>query len=105
MGGRAAPRREQPGDGAFGHLDAEVEELGMDPRGTPEWIRGGHAADQSFDLGVDGWATSGGPAGEFRPVLAEAPPLPPQDGVRRHDREGRSPASGQADPEEVVNLA
>ena len=44
LGGRAAPRREQPGDGAFGHRDAELEELGMDSRGTPEGIPCGHAA-------------------------------------------------------------
>jgi hypothetical protein len=37
--GRAGPRREQPGDGAFGHRDAELEEFGVDSRGTPEWIR------------------------------------------------------------------
>src|SRR5262249_1994101 len=39
LGGRAAPRGEQTGDGAFGHPDAELEELGMDPR-APQTFSG-----------------------------------------------------------------
>ena len=38
LGGRGAPLREQPGDGAFGHLDAELEKLGMDSRGAPDFL-------------------------------------------------------------------
>src|SRR6267143_1269260 len=34
--GRGAPLREQPRDGAFGHIDAELQELTMDSRGAPE---------------------------------------------------------------------
>ena len=39
LGRRGAPLREQPGDGALGHVDAELEELAMDSRGSPERIR------------------------------------------------------------------
>ncbi len=85
LGGRGAPLREQPGDGSFGHIDAELEELGMDSRGAPEWIRRGDSPDEGFNLGVDGRATAGGPGGELGPVLAETTPLPPQDGVRSHN--------------------
>ena len=105
---RGAPLRHQPGDGALGHVDAELQELAMDSRGAPEGIRRGHARDQGLDLGVDGRATSGGPAGELGPVLAEATPLPPQDGVGSHDHEGLPPAgpdSGQPDPEEAIRRA
>src|SRR6058998_931172 len=55
--GRDAPLREQPRDGAFGHIDAELEELTMDSWSAPERVRGGQANDQSLDLGVDGWTT------------------------------------------------
>ena len=100
--------RHQPGDGALGQVDAELEELGMDSRGAPEWIRRDHSADQGFDLGADGRATAGGPGGELGPVLAEATSLPPQDGVRRHDHERPPPSgpdSGEHDPEEPISSA
>ena len=106
--GRRGALRHQPGDCALGHVDAELEELTMDSRGAPEGVRGGHAGDQSFDLGVDGRAASGGPAGEFGPVLTEASPLPPQDGVGSHDDEGLFPPDpdpGQSDPEEAISSA
>src|SRR2546427_2140829 len=51
--GRCAALREEPGDGAFGHVDAEFQELTMDSRGTPEGIGRGHLYDKSRDLGVD----------------------------------------------------
>jgi len=100
--------RHQPGDGALGYVDAELEELGMDSRGAPEWIRRDHSADQGFDLGADGRATAGGPGGELGPVLAEATPLPSQDGVRRHDHERPPPSgpdSGEHDPEKPISPA
>src|SRR6266850_3796800 len=105
--GRGPSLREQAGDGTLGHIDAELEELGMDSWGAPERIRRGHSPDQDFDLGVDGRATTGGP-GELGPVLAEAAPLPPQDCVRGHDQERPPPTgpdSGQRDPEEPISSA
>jgi hypothetical protein len=75
---------------------------------TPQGIRRGHAPDQSLDLRVDGRATSGRAARELGPVLAKAPPLPPQDGVRSHDYEGLlppGPDSGQPDPDSMKRLA
>ena len=49
-----APLRHEPGDGALGHVDAELQGLAMDAWGAPEGVRGGHAGDQSLDLGMDG---------------------------------------------------
>ena len=49
-----APLRHEPGDGTLGHVDAELQELAMDSWGAPEGVRGGHAGDQSLDLGMDG---------------------------------------------------
>ena len=40
--GLGAPLRHQPGDGALGHVDAELEELAMDARRAPDGVRGGH---------------------------------------------------------------
>src|SRR5256712_3824320 len=108
LGGRDAPLREQPRDGAFGHIDAELEELTMDSWSAPERVCGGEAGDQSLDLGVDGRTTPGRPAGELGPVLAEATPPPPQDGLRGHDHERLSPPgpdSGQPNPEEAISSA
>ena len=54
---------------------------------------------------LTGGRPAGGPAGERGPVLAEAAPLPPQDGVGSHDHEDLPPACphpGQPDPEEAI---
>src|SRR3989441_11532809 len=56
--GRRAPLREQAGDGALGHVDAELQELAVDSGGTPQGIRHGHLCDKGLDLRVD-WR--GGP--------------------------------------------
>ena len=108
LGWRCAPLRHQPGNGALREVDVELEELGMDAWRTPEGIRRGHAPDQSLDLRVDGRATSGRAARELGPVLAKAPPLPPQDGVGSDDHEGLlppGPDSGQPDPEKAITSA
>src|SRR2546427_2092214 len=44
--GRGAPLREQPRDGALGHIDAELQKLTMDSRGAPERVRGGEACNE-----------------------------------------------------------
>ncbi len=77
----------------------------MDARGAPEGVCGGHAGDESLDLGVDGRATSGRAGREVGPILAEPAPLPSQDGVWGHDHEGVPPPGpdpGQPDPEKPV---
>jgi len=80
----------------------------VDSWGAPQRVRPGHAGDQGFDLGIDGRATTGRPAGEPGPVRAEAAPLPPQDGGGRHDDQclpPPGPDSGQSDPKEAVRRA
>src|SRR4029453_9434989 len=101
-----AALRHEARDGALGHVEAKLQELAMDSWGAPERVRGGHARDQNLDLGVDRRPPSGGPARELGPVLAEATPLPPQDGVGSDDHEGLSPPGpdpGEPDPEEAVS--
>ena len=80
----------------------------MDSGGAPQGIRLSHSSDKRSDLGADGRAATSGLAGERGPVQAEAVPLPAQDGIGRHDHEGRSPLRshpGQADPEEPLAAA
>ena len=80
----------------------------MDSWGAPERIRRGHPPDEGFEFGVDGRATSGWASGEPGPVLAEATPLPAQDGVGSHDHESLSPPgpdAGQPDPEKAIRSA
>jgi hypothetical protein len=103
-----AALRHEARDGALGHVEAKLQELAMDSWGAPERVRGGHARDQDLDLGVDRRSPSGGPAGELGPVLAEATPLPPQNGVGSDDHERAPPSgpdSGEPDPEKAINSA
>jgi hypothetical protein len=103
--GGCAPLRHQPGDGALPHLEAELEQFAMESGSAPQGIGRGHSPDQGADFGVDRRATPGGRAGEPGPVLAEATPLPPQNGVGSHDQEGLPPPGpepGQPDPEQAV---
>src|SRR5256712_11625953 len=106
--GRCAALRHQAGDGALGHVDAELEELAVDSGGTPQGIRRGHFPDQGGELGVDGRAAASGLAGERGPAIAEAAALPPQNGSRGYDHEGLPPPGpdpGQPDPEEAIYRA
>jgi len=106
--GRRAPLREQAGDGALGHVDAELQELAVDSGGTPQGIRHDHLCDKGLDLRVDWRAAHGGPAGEPCPILAEAVPLPPQNGVRGNDDEGLPPPGpdpGEPNPDRMKRLA
>ena len=108
LGRRGVPLREEPGDGALGHLDPQLLQLAMDSGGAPQGIRRRHPGDQGFDLGVDGRATPRRPAGELGSVRAKAPPLPPQHGVWSHDHQGRPPSGpdpGQPDPQKAIRPA
>ena len=75
-------------------------------RGAPQRrIRGSHLPDQRGDLGVEGRAPSGRAARDPGPIVAEASPLPAQDGVGRDDDQRPPPAAphfGQAGPKQPV---
>jgi hypothetical protein len=60
----------------------------MDSGGAPQGVHCGHCSDEGDDLGVDRWTAHPRPAGKLGPVLAEAAPLPPEDGLGGHDQEG-----------------
>src|SRR5206468_8646357 len=80
----------------------------MDSWSAPERIGRRYSHDQDFDLGVDRRAASGGPTGEFGPVLTEPAPLPPQNGVGSNDHKRLSPPGpdpGQRHPEKPISRA
>src|SRR5438093_9565530 len=102
------PLRHEPRDGALGDVDPQPEKFPVNSRGAPQRIGRSHPCHESLDLSIDGWAARDGPGGELGPVLAEAAPLPPQNGVGGHDDESLPPAGPhprQRDPEESVGPA
>jgi hypothetical protein len=66
-------------------------ELATRGRRAPQGIRRRHARDQGTVFGVHGRPTTGGLRGQLGPILAEAAPLPPEDGVGGHDQQGLPP--------------
>ena len=64
--------------------------------------------DRGGDLGADARAASAVPTRKLDPVLAEAAPLPSEDGIRSHDSQRPPPPgpdSGQGGPEQAVSRA
>jgi len=95
---------ETPGDSAFGNRDPEFEELSVNPRGTPERIRGRDAANQRPNRKVEARAarSSRGPAA---PEPPEALTMPTNDRLGPHEDQGLSPLGPQAakdDPEQAI---
>ena len=83
----------QPGDGAFGHVDTELEKLTMNSRGAPEKVCGGHARDQGPNLVVDARA-AGGAAGKLGPSTRGNGAA----ATAGRCRESRSPGAGSTRP-------
>ena len=81
----------QPGDGALGDLQAQLQEFAMDSGSAPQRIGRGHLRDQGADLGVDRRPAHGGASGERGPVVAEVSPLPSQHGGWSNNDEGPPP--------------
>ncbi len=89
-------------------MDAELEQFPMDARCAPQGVGRGHSGNKGADVSVDLRAAHGAAAGEPGPVVPEALPLPPQDGVGPHQHQRLPPVGphpGQADPEEPIGSA
>jgi hypothetical protein len=52
--GRCAALRDEPGDGALGQVEAELQQLTMDSRSAPERIGRGHSCDKAAISGLTG---------------------------------------------------
>src|SRR5205823_5373413 len=68
-------------------LEAELEQLAMNARRTPQRIFGAHPPDQCAQIRIDLWPTSRG-TGFPTPVPAKAGPTPTYESLRSDDRDG-----------------
>jgi hypothetical protein len=80
------------GHGRLTHRDPHLQELAVNPRGTPQRIRGGHVANQRAHVRWQRWAP--GAVSAF-PGPKEAKPaaMPRDDGLRFDDVNRRAPAA------------
>ena len=93
------------GDRRLGDLEAQLLELPVNPRRTPQGVGRGHPSDERSDLRGDGRAAGPVPAALPGPEELEAGPLPPDHGGGLDDGDGIRPAApqaGQQDPEQPV---
>ena len=120
---RGAPLRDQPGDGALGHVDSELQEFAMDSGGAPQGIGRGHSRDQGADFGVTGgrptpwaggraWSSGRGTvaaasAGRCRAPRSRGPFFQPRPhpGQRRPRRAGRYGAASAGSPSSCTRRA
>ena len=92
--------------GAFGDLEAQLEQLAMDARCSPSWILCDHAKNQIALLLPQGlssqeWAAARNP----RPIQAEAGSVPAHHSFGRNQDERLfppGPCFAQHDPEQLV---
>jgi hypothetical protein len=94
-------------DARLSDLEAELEQLAMDARRTPQRIVSAHPPDQRAQVRVDL-----GPASEGAkfptPVMAKAGPMPTDQGLRSDDSDGPEhrwkPSSIQQDQEQAISI-
>ena len=72
--------------------DTQLLQLPVNPRRTPQGIRGGQLADQGANVGRHTWPPVV-PSTFPRPEQAKAAPVPCDDGFRLDDVNGRTPAT------------
>ena len=90
------------GDRGLGNLNSELEQLAVDPRRPPLRVLLAHARDQLADVRRDRRPPGVAGARFPSPVPAKTFPVPPDDGLRRHDDEGIQairPQTIKPDPE------
>ena len=92
------------GDRRLGQIDAEFQELAVNPGSAPQRVGPRHPANQISDLGVDRWPATFVSALPG-PVVLEALPVPPDHGRGLDDDEAFSPSipgPSQPEPEDAV---
>src|SRR5260370_39658985 len=93
-------------DARLSDLEAELEQLAMDARRTPQRIVNAHPPDQRAQLRVDLGPASKG-AGFPTPVMSKAGPMPTHQGLRSDDSAGpehRWKPSIQQDQEQAIPI-
>src|SRR6267143_1264044 len=84
--------RHETRNGPLGNLEAELEQLTMNARGTPERIGVRHGADEVRKLRADRRSTRSHPSGLPGPESAKALPMPANHGLGANDVERLPPA-------------
>ena len=77
--------RHETRNGPLRNLEAELEQLTMNARGTPERIGVRHGADEVSKLRADRRSTRSPPSGLPGPESAKALPMPPNYGLGAND--------------------
>jgi hypothetical protein len=77
--------RHETGNGPLGNLEAELEQLTMNARGTPERIGVCHGADEVPKSRADRRSTRSHPSGLPGPESAKALPMPANHGLGAND--------------------
>ena len=99
------PSRHVPRHRPLRDVEAELQQLAMDPRGTPGRVFASHPADEVAQLAVDARPARAPRARPPSPEQAEALAMPANHGVGLHDNEDicpPRPEPAKRDPEESV---
>ena len=94
-------------DRRLADLDPELEQLTVDPRGTPEWVGLRHLADEITDVRGNRPPTRPPGSALPSPVQTEPSPVPSDDGLGLDEGQRLSPVgpdSGQNDPQGSVSV-
>jgi len=103
---RLSPTRHVPRHRSFSHLEADLEQLPVNPRRTPSRVLAGHSTNERPDLRVDPGTTASVSALPG-PVEPKALTMPADHGLGLHEDEGALPVWPQAaerDPERAVRV-
>ena len=102
----AWPGRHEAGDAALADVDAELEQLAVDPWRAPAYVGLGHLENERLDSGRDVVLSGGTGTRLPAPEKAESSAVPADDGVwlddDQHIRPAR-PQAGESEPEGPVN--
>src|SRR5260221_11550110 len=93
-------------DARLSDLEAELEQLAMNARRTPQRIFHAHPPDQCAQISIDLWSASKG-TGFPTPVPAKPGPMPTYEGLGPDDRDGpedRWEPSIQLDQEQAIPI-
>ena len=83
-------------DRRLADLDPELEQLTVDPRGTPEWVDLGHLADEITDVLGNRPPTRPSRTAFPSPVETKPSPVPPDDGLGLDEGERLSPVGPES---------
>ena len=94
-------------DRRLADLDPELEQLTVDPRGTPEWVELGHMTNEITDVLGNRPPTRPPGSALPSPVQTEPSPVPSDDGLGLDEGERLSPFgpdSGEYDPQRSIPI-